>query len=100
MSERSNSNSDDENSEQRRFALTLARTIAGIALDPHGYFELHYLSRIEKAATDADINVVVLQLLGWVVGPDVSDSERESLEHALSCAGLPSLASLTNQYLQ
>jgi hypothetical protein len=78
----------------RDFGLAFARLIAALAVDPHGYFEMKYAARIEKAHSAAEISEVVVQLLQWVTSSEVTDTERKRIDAKLSEQGLPCLADL------
>ena len=85
--------------EIRDFGITFARLIAGLAVDPHGYFEKKYTSRIENSHSTQEINGVVAQLVQWVGSSAVTAQEREHLDRELDRLGLPSIADLRLQYL-
>jgi len=78
----------------REFGLTFARLIAGLAVDPHGYFEKKYIARIERSQSDQEIGGVLAQLVQWAVSSAVTDAQRERLDGDLSAQGLPSVADL------
>lgn len=78
----------------REFGLTFARLIAGVGVDPHGYFEKKYVARIEQSASDHEINGVLTQLVQWATSSAVSDAERARLDRELGAQGLPSIADL------
>jgi len=84
----------EESVSLREFGLTFARLIAGMAVDPHGYFEKKYVARIERASSDHEINGVLTQLVQWTTSSAVSDAERSRLDKELSAQGLPSVAEL------
>ena len=77
--------------EIRQFGLTFARLIAGLAVDPHGYFEKQYAARIENAHSDQEIRGVIAHLVRWVESPVISEQERDTLDHELARLGLPSI---------
>jgi hypothetical protein len=83
----------------RDFGLLLARQIAALAVDPHGYFEKTYIARIESAQTDHEINGVLAQLVQWVASSSVSDAERARLDRELDQQGLPGVADLSGLLL-
>jgi len=85
--------------EIRDFGLTFARLIAGMAVDPHGYFEKKYAARIESAQSAEEINVILAQLVQWAGSSAVNDQEREHLDRELGKRDLPSIDSLRQQYL-
>ena len=85
--------------EIRDFGVTFAQLIAGLAVDPHGYFEKKYTARIANARSAHEINGVVAQLVQWVGSSSISPEERDRLDRELSQRGLPSLAELRIQYL-
>ena len=74
--------------EIRAFGLTFARLIAGLAVDPHGYFEKKYAARIESAHSPQEINGIVAQLVQWAASTAVSDTEREHLDRELQSRGM------------
>ena len=78
----------------RDFGLLFARLIAGMAVDPHGYFEKKYVARIEQSTSEQEINGVLTQLVQWAASSAVSDAERERLDRELDEQGLPSIADL------
>jgi hypothetical protein len=77
--------------ETREFGLTFARLIAGLAVDPHGYFEKQYAACIENARSTEEIKGVVANLVRWVESSVISDQEREQLKRELDQLGLPSI---------
>ncbi len=78
----------------RDFGLIFARLVAGLAVDPHGYFEKKYTARIERAHSDGEINGVLAQLVQWAASSAITDAERERLDRELGNQGLPSIAVL------
>lgn len=86
-------------SDRREIGLVLTRLIAGLAVDPHGYFEKKYTARIESAISDAEISSVLAQLLQWIGSSSVSERERAKLDRELSGRGLPKINDLRLQYL-
>lgn len=83
----------------RDFGLVFARLIAGLAVDPHGYFEKKYTARIEQAHTDLEINGVLAQLVQWATSSALSDAERQRLDNELTQQGLPVVAELRSHLL-
>ena len=83
----------------QKSAVTFARLFAGLAMDPHGYFEKKYTARIENATSESEIRGVLTQLLQWAISSDIAASERERLEHELDDHGLPSLDELRTHLL-
>jgi len=83
--------------EIRQFGLTFARLIAGLAVDPHGYFEKQYAARIENAHSAQEIRGVIANLVRWVESPVISVQERDTLNHELACLGLPSIEEIRLQ---
>ena len=77
--------------EIRQFGLTFARLIAGLAVDPHGYFEKQYAARIESAQSVEEISGVVANLVRWVESPVISGQERAQLSRELEELGMPSI---------
>ena len=77
--------------EIREFGLTFARLIAGLAVDPHGYFEKQYAARIESAQSTEEIKGVVANLVRWIESPVISEQEREQLQQELDKRSLPSI---------
>jgi hypothetical protein len=85
--------------ELQEFAVTFARMIAAMAMDPHGYFEKTYAARIERAESTEEINGVLAQLVQWAASSAVSDAERERINRKLDERGLPTIAALRVHYL-
>lgn len=83
----------------RDFGLLFAQMIAGMAVDPHGYFEKKYTARIEQARTDNEINGVLAQLVQWAASSALSDAERQRLDNQLTEQGLPVVAELRSHLL-
>ena len=77
--------------ETREFGLVFARLVAGLAVDPHGYFEKQYAARIESSQSAEEIKGVIANLVRWVASSVISDQEREQLERELDQRGLPSI---------
>ncbi|MGI9308930.1 MAG: hypothetical protein ACR2P6_06695 [Gammaproteobacteria bacterium] len=96
---KSDPENDHDLAARRKFALTLAKLIADLALDPHHYFELHYSGRLESAQSAAEIATVVAELIEWVVGASMSDEERARLDRELTSRQLPAIEDLKHQYL-
>jgi triphosphoribosyl-dephospho-CoA synthetase len=80
--------------ELQQFALTFAGLIAEMAVDPHGYFQMKYAARIEKAHSEQEIRGVLTQLVQWTTSSSVTDAEREKLDRELGERGMPSTADL------
>jgi hypothetical protein len=85
--------------EIRDFGLTFARLIAGLAVDPHGFFEKKYAARIETAQSGQEIDTIVAQLVEWAGSSAVNDQERSQLDRELDKLGMPSVEDLRLQYL-
>ena len=85
--------------ETRDLGLIFSRLIAGMAVDPHGYFEKKYVIRIESSQSANEINLLLAQLVQWVGSSDVSDQEREYLDRELGKRDLPSIDYMRQQYL-
>lgn len=83
----------------QEFAVTFAQLVAGLAVDPHGYFEKKYTARIQAAQSEHEINGVVAQLVQWIGSPAINNQERERLDHELARRDLPSIADLRVHYL-
>jgi hypothetical protein len=83
----------------QEFAVTFAQLVAGMAVDPHGYFEKKYTARIRSSQSAQEINGVVTQLVQWLGSPAISSQERESLDRELARRALPSIADLRLHYL-
>jgi len=81
------------------FAVTFAQLIAGLAVDPHGYFEKKYTARIMASDSTEEINGVLAQLVQWIGSPAINAQERERLDHELARRDLPSIADLRLRYL-
>ncbi len=80
--------------ELRDFGLMFARLIASLAVDPHGYFEKKYTSRIENARSEHEINGVLAQLVQWAASPSISNEERARLDRLLDEQGFPRINDL------
>jgi hypothetical protein len=83
----------------KNFAITFARLIAGLAVDPHGYFEMKYVARITHSESELEVRGVLTQLIEWASSSSVSDSERHKLDKELTELGFPKVAELRLQYL-
>ena len=83
----------------RDFGLLFARLIAGMAVDPHGYFEKKYTARIERARTDTEIIGLLAQLVQWATSSALNDTERQRLDNELTEQGLPVVAELRSHLL-
>ena len=77
--------------ETRGFGLTFVRLVAGLAVDPHGYFEKQYVARIENAQSTEEIKSVVAHLVRWIESPVISSQERDTLKRELDQLNLPTL---------
>jgi hypothetical protein len=85
---------DNSKSDIREIGLVLARSIAGLAVDPHGYFEKKYIARIEHAHSDQEVRGVLAQLVQWATSGSVSDAERQTLDRELGQRGMPTVEDL------
>ena len=83
----------------QQFAVVFAQLVAGLAVDPHGYFEKKYTARIMGSQSMEEINGVVAQLVQWIGSPAINNQERERLDHELARRELPSIADLRLHYL-
>jgi hypothetical protein len=83
----------------QQFAVTFAQLVAGLAVDPHGYFEKKYTARIMSSQSAEEINGVVAQLVQWIGSPVINNQERERLDRELARRELPSIADLRLHYL-
>jgi hypothetical protein len=83
----------------QEFAVVFAQLVAGLAVDPHGYFEKKYTARIMGSQSMEEINGVVAQLVQWIGSPAINNQERERLDHELARRELPSIADLRLHYL-
>lgn len=83
----------------QEFAVTFAQLVAGLAVDPHGYFEKKYTARIMGSQSTEEINGVLAQLVQWIGSPAINKQERERLDHELARRDLPSIADLRLHYL-
>jgi hypothetical protein len=83
----------------QQFAVTFAQLVAGLAVDPHGYFETKYTARIMASQSAEEINGVVAQLVQWIGSPVINNQERERLDRELARRELPSIADLRLHYL-
>jgi hypothetical protein len=84
----------NDKSEIREIGLVLARLIAALAVDPHGYFEKKYTARIEGAHSEQEVRGVLTQLVQWAGSASVSDVERKQLDRKLGERGMPTVADL------
>jgi hypothetical protein len=89
----------DSRLELRDFGVMFARLIAGLEVDPHGYFEKKYVARIERAQSDVEINGVVAQLVQWAVSSAVTDAQRDKINNELGKCQLPNVTELRRIYL-
>ena len=80
--------------EFRDFAITFAQLIAGLAMDPHGYFEKKYTARLERSESEQEIRGVLTQLVQWATSSAISDAQRDRLNHELGDRGMPSVDDL------
>jgi hypothetical protein len=80
--------------ELSELAITFSQLIAGLAVDPHGYFEKKYAARIEQSQSEQEVRGVLVQLLQWAVSSAVTDSERETLDRELAERGMPNINDL------
>ena len=87
------------NIDLRALGIELARMVAGLAVDPHGYFEKKYTARIENSSSDEEISSVLAQLLQWVGSSELSETECEKLNRELADRGFPTIDDLRLQYL-
>ena len=78
----------------REFAITFARLIGALAMDPHGYFEKKYTARIERSDSSNEIRGVLAQLTQWAGSSALSDAERARLDAELGEKGMPTIADL------
>jgi len=81
------------------FAVTFAQLVAGLAVDPHGYFEKKYTARIMGSQSAEEINGVLAQLVQWIGSAAINTQEREHLDRELARRDLPSIADLRLHYL-
>jgi hypothetical protein len=84
--------------ELQEYAVTFAQLVAGLAMDPHGYFEKKYTARIESSDSEQEIRSVLSQLVEWASSPSVSDAERARLNHALNDRGMPTVDDLRSTF--
>jgi hypothetical protein len=73
--------------------------IAGLEMDPHGYFEKKYAARIERSESEQEVRGVLAQLVQWAVSSAVTDSQREILDKQLGDRGMPKLDDLRTNLL-
>ncbi len=83
----------------REFAINFARLIAGLAMDPHGYFEKKYAARIERSESEQEVRGVLTQLVQWAVSSAVSDAQRVTLDKELGDRGMPPIDTLRAHFL-
>ncbi|MEC9375197.1 MAG: hypothetical protein VYA80_02360 [Pseudomonadota bacterium] len=67
------------------------RFLATLDMDPHGYFEKQYVSRIERSFSEAEIREVLVELLQWVESNEISDKHRTALGKKLEKFGMAEL---------
>ncbi len=80
--------------ELQDFAITFAQLIAGLEMDPHGYFEKKYAARIERSESELEVRGVLAQLVQWAISSAVTNSQRETLDKQLGDRGMPKIAEL------
>ena len=93
------SNSLNTFAELQEFGVAFAHMVAGLAVDPHGYFEKKYTARIEMSESDVEIRGVLAQLIQWAASSAVSEQSREILDKQLVKLGMPTVAELRLQFL-
>jgi hypothetical protein len=86
--------------ELQEFAVTFARMIASLAVDPHGYFEKKYAARIEGAQSEQEIHSILTQLVQWATSSALETAEREKLDNELDNRGMPTTEELRAHFLQ
>lgn len=86
-------------SDLRQLGIEFARMVAALAVDPHGYFEKKYISRIEHAETEIEIRGVLAHLIQWTTSSALTDENRATLDRKLEQLGLPSVDELRLLYL-
>jgi hypothetical protein len=94
MAEKINRYLDEGATELQDFAITFAQLIAGLEMDPHGYFEKKYAARIERSESEQEVREVLAQLVEWVISSAVTDSQRATLDKQLGDRGMPQLKDL------
>jgi hypothetical protein len=99
MSEKINRYLGEGATELRDFAITFAQLIAGLEMDPHGYFEKKYAARIERSESEQEVRGVLAQLVQWAVSSAVTDAQREILDKQLGDRGMPKLDDLRTNFL-
>jgi hypothetical protein len=99
MSEKINRYLGEGVTELQDFAVTFAQLIAGLEMDPHGYFEKKYAARIERSESEQEVRGVLVQLVQWAVSSAVTDSQREILDKQLDDRGMPKLDDLRTNLL-
>ena len=86
--------------ELQEFAITFARMIASLAVDPHGYFEKKYAARIERSESEQEIRGVLTQLVQWATSSALEDPQREKLDSELHDRGMPTTKELRAYLIQ
>jgi hypothetical protein len=99
MSEKINRYLGEGATELQDFAVTFAQLIAGLEMDPHGYFEKKYAARIERSESEQEVRGVLAQLVQWAVSSAVTDAQREILDKQLGDRGMPKLDDLRTNFL-
>jgi len=83
----------------QELALTFARLIASLAMDPHGYFEKKYAARIERSESEQEVRSVLTQLVQWAASSAVTDAQRTTLDKELGNRGMPTIDILRASFL-
>jgi hypothetical protein len=83
----------------QKFAITFAQLIAGLEMDPHGYFEKKYAARIERSESELEVRGVLTQLVQWAVSSEVTDAQRTTLDKELGSRGMPTVDILRANFL-
>ena len=83
----------------QEFAITFARLIASLAMDPHGYFEKKYAARIERSESEQEVRSVLTQLVQWATSSAITDAERTTLDKQLGEQGMPTIDILRANFL-
>jgi hypothetical protein len=99
MSENIDSHLQEGITDLKELAVTFSQLIAGIAVDPHGYFEKKYTAHIEQSESEQEVRGVLAQLVQWAVSSALSSSERKRLDHQLTDLGMPNLEELRVRFL-
>jgi hypothetical protein len=86
--------------ELQEFAITFARMIASLAVDPHGYFEKKYAARIEGAQSKQEIHGILRQLVQWATSSAFEAAQRKKLDNELDDHGMPTTEELRTHFLQ